>query len=104
MFDYIYARDSADALLALIDSNAVGTYDVGTGKPHRVEQVLDQLSKEFLNLRVLKAAETPIYEASCADITRISTETGWQPKVSLAQGVKEIVEFETSLLREKKKK
>jgi carbamoyl-phosphate synthase large subunit len=98
-FDYIFARDSASALLALANSNSRGIFDVGTGDSHSVREVLELLSSEIPGLRIDLQEDVSTYEASCADISRISSDTGWKPKVSLAEGVHTVVMHEAQQLQ-----
>jgi carbamoyl-phosphate synthase large subunit len=100
-FDYIFARDSASALLALATSSARGIFDVGTGQSHSVRDVLDLLSLEIPSIRIDLQEDVSTYESSCADISRISSLTGWKPKVSLAEGVRAVVMHEATLLESK---
>ena len=100
-FDYIFARDSALALLALANRSSRGIFDVGTGESHSVSEVLELLSLEFPGLRIDLQENASTYEASCADISRISSHTGWKPKVSLAEGVHAVVMHEAQQLQAK---
>ena len=87
-FDFIHSRDVAEGLLRLSECEA-GTYNLGTGVSHSIEEVLKLIDIPYSEL------EPDLeYENSCADITKLEKETGWKPEIGLADGIKEVLDFE----------
>lgn len=96
LFDYIYADDAARGLMKLAESQASGVFNLGSGRARRVQEVIEMLKKHFplMDLR-LKDSAIP-YEASQADMSRFKAVAGWEPQVSLEEGIANIVAFEKS--------
>jgi UDP-glucose 4-epimerase len=88
--DFTYVSDVVDALLTVAAEGGVGeVYNVGTGAPVSVNELV----------RLLGASETVHIdkrpgEPDCtwADISKIRSELGWEPKVSIADGARIMLE------------
>jgi dolichol-phosphate mannosyltransferase len=96
--DFIYVDDVTEAFLAIAteticDNGAV--YNVGTGKQTSLREIVD------LARRVMNIAATPAWESMpdrvwdtsvwLADNTKIRRELGWQPQVSLEDGLRKTI-------------
>lgn len=82
--DFIYATDVAEAFLAAAESDIGGMrFNVGAGKPQTINRLIELLGGEVVYLP--KRPGEP--DCTFADITRITTLLGWQPKVSFEDGV-----------------
>ncbi|WP_218139045.1 NAD-dependent epimerase/dehydratase family protein [Allopseudospirillum japonicum] len=107
MFDYIYAKDTAFALVRLAQTPDInGIINLGTGKSRRVSDVVDILQRRFQNLEVDLIDDIDMdYEASCADMSLFKEKiAGWEPAYTLESAISEIIEFEKSqLICEQKK-
>src|SRR5690606_16069143 len=90
LFDYIYADDAARGLMKLAEAQASGVFNLGRGRARRVQEVIEMLKKHFplMDLR-LKDSAIP-YEASQADMSRFKAVAGWEPQVSLEEGIANI--------------
>lgn len=86
-FDYCHAEDVAEALYHLGFSECDGVYNVGSGKSHSIQQVVDSIGCET---RKVQAPDGELYENSCADITKI-TATGWYPRISFEEGIRRVL-------------
>ena len=87
--DFLYVTDVANAFYAAANTSYVGRiYNLGAGKPQSVNRLVELLGGEVSYIP--KRPGEP--DCTWADITRISTELSWQPKVSFEQGVANIVE------------
>ena len=84
-FDFIHAKDVASALISLFDSNVSGVFNVGTGTGHSVQDVVDMVGVE-----TVRANDVFRSEHSIASIGKIRGMTGWEPKVMLEDGIKEL--------------
>ena len=103
VFDYIYAKDSAQGLLELaLKSSLTGVVNLGTGKGNSVQEIVNILKKFFPNLKSNIIESRPPYESSAADLTLLKTGSSWEPNYDLENGIKEIIEFERNQLPNKK--
>jgi UDP-glucose 4-epimerase len=86
--DFVHVRDVAVANLSAYESKMRGNvYNVGTGVPVSVKELADliSLNQVFLPRRGGDA------EVTQADVSRIKKELGWSPRVSLAEGLRELM-------------
>ena len=86
--DFIYVTDIARAFLAAAETTIAGqVFNVGAGNPQSVNRLVELLGG------------TPVYvpkrpgEPDCtwADIGKVTSQLGWQPVVSLEDGVAKMV-------------
>lgn len=96
LFDYIYAEDVAEALLRLSQSNFSGIVNVGSGQSRSVSDVLSILRKNFPKLNISEEQAPPgdLFEASQADISRLTEVTGWSPEYPLEAAIPKLIAFE----------
>ena len=87
--DFLYTPDAADAIIKLLDTDYIGPINLGTGKSvsvGRIVKIIEDLSgKKIKNLD--KAVSGPMNFV--CDISRIKTLTGWEPKYSIEEGIRE---------------
>jgi UDP-glucose 4-epimerase len=82
--DFVYVTDVAEAFLAAAESDIAGErFNVGAGKPQTINRLVALLGGDVTF--VPKRPGEP--DCTFADITRIKTSLGWQPKVSFEEGV-----------------
>jgi len=98
--DYLYIDDLVDSLISVaLSDNAYGeVYNVGSGVPLSFLELANKIIEiagsgktnytEFTTER--KALEPGDYYA---DITKIKNAIGWEPKISLEDGIKKTIEF-----------
>jgi UDP-glucose 4-epimerase len=96
MWEFLHIADAARAISSLVGcDNASGIYNVGSGSPVRLREVI-------LKLRDLVApGVAPLFGALPyrsdqimhlqADISRLTATTSWRPQVSLEEGLTETV-------------
>jgi len=87
--DFTYVTDVADACIAASESNkAIGKiYNVGSGNTYSINELVKLLGGEKVNIP--KRPGEP--DCTFADIKKIKKEIGWEPKISLEEGVKLIL-------------
>jgi nucleoside-diphosphate-sugar epimerase len=96
--DFVYVEDVVEAnMLALNCKNAVGeAFNIGTGSRVSVNQVAETL-KEIMNKKELKNIYAPPRPADgrhgYADISKSQRILGFHPKVSLKDGLTQLVEW-----------
>ena len=87
--DFTFVTDIVGALITAAESNRSGKiYNVGSGATVSVNRVIELLGGE--KVHIPKRPGEP--ECTFADISRIRLELGWEPKVSIEQGVAELLE------------
>jgi UDP-glucose 4-epimerase len=97
--DYIYIDDVVDAFLRLgISGKAGEVYNLGTDEKTRL---IDMVNTILTETQIGSKTHIPYpdhYIAGgfgdyVADYTKIQTDTGWKPRVTLAEGVKRMVDY-----------
>lgn len=90
--DMIFVSDVVEAfLLALKRKRGLVTYNVGSGKSYSIKEIAMKLIKisggksKFMDEKLPRASD--ILE-TMANIKKIQTELGWEPKVNIDQGLK----------------
>lgn len=82
--DFLYATDVAAAFLAAAETELTGRiWNLGAGDPQSVNRLVDLLEGE--KVYVPRRPGEP--DCTWADITRITADLGWAPKVSFEDGV-----------------
>lgn len=86
--DFTYVTDVADAIVAAAKSNRVGDcYNVGSGRTVSINRLVELLGGDVTNIP--KRPGEP--DCTFADISRITRDLGWSPKVTIEDGVKEVL-------------
>ena len=96
--DFLPVGEVARAYLALADHGHPGeAYNVGSGVPVTAEYILDvlrSLSTVQVDVRVdperLRPTDVPV---AYADITRLRRDTDWQPMWSIADALREVLDY-----------
>lgn len=102
--DWLYVEDHADALLTVLARGAVGrTYNIGgeneASNIDVVKMICSLLDTKRPKLApysdlITFVADRPGHDARYAiDATRVRTELGWRPSVTLAQGLEQTVQW-----------
>lgn len=101
LFDYIYARDTAEGLARLLEARDLGgIVNLGTGRARRVSEIIDILRTHFPQLATMEGESDIPFEASCADMDRYRSAIEWVPPTDLETAIAEMVEFERTRLAE----
>jgi len=97
IFDFIYAKDSAEGLLKLaLQSDCAGVINLGSGQSRRVSDVVATLQDYFPDMNARFIECDALFEASEADVSRLATEVDWVPEYSLKRAIGEIIAYEKS--------
>jgi len=87
--DFLYASDVARAFWLAGTSERVGQiYNLGAGKPQSVNRLVEILKGSVIH--VPKRPGEP--DCTWADITKITQELNWAPRVDFAEGVGRMIE------------
>ena len=94
--DFVYVGDVVDAFIRALTSSLRGAYvfNIGTGNAVTINQLARMIIKlAGLNVEPIHADPRPgDIRHSYADISRTKRVLGWQPKISLEEGLKRLVE------------
>jgi UDP-glucose 4-epimerase len=86
--DFLYVTDVASAFLATAETPRVGrVYNLGAGKPQSVNRLVELLGGQ--KIHIPKRPGEP--DCTWADISRITSELEWHPRVSFEEGVAKIL-------------
>jgi nucleoside-diphosphate-sugar epimerase len=86
--DFVHVRDVVAANIAALESDVRGTvFNVGSGTSLSVKELADMISPNQIHTEGRKGDSL----ATLADISRIRDALGWTPKISFAEGLKELL-------------
>lgn len=93
--DYVYIDDAARInLLATSKKTKSKVFNVGTNKQASVNEVFSTIAKALKSdIKPIQVKEAQEVEHIRLDIRRAKRELGWQPKVSLKQGIEKTVSW-----------
>ncbi len=87
--DFIHVYDVVEANFAAYASDVEGTaMNVGSGTNISIQEIADMISSDQLHTP-RRAGDA---EVTLADIGRIRRLVGWEPKVSFAEGLKQLID------------
>ena len=89
--DFVYVDDVAAALVALLDSEAQGAFNVGSGTGTSLRDIVATITARLGRADLVRfgARHPPPGdpERVVANIGRLKQQTGWQPEYSVAAGI-----------------
>lgn len=95
--DFIYVDDVAEAIISFLTQKAVpGIYNVGSGKLTSIRSILSKISQSYsysfqtINTKPRQQDKLGFIRA---DISKIKSQTGWQPKTKFNDGLLKTVEY-----------
>lgn len=93
--DYLYVDDVAAGLVALLDCEEQGYFNVCSGDPVQLKTIVNWIAEHMNAAHLVQLGAIPASEGDVAhlagDNTRLKTATSWSPKVDLEQGLKETI-------------
>ncbi len=93
--DFVFVDDVVDANLAVMSQDAQGIYNVGTGLETTVNDLFTML-KELTKASCQDLhgpARKGEQQRSVVDVIKLRKELGWEPRVSLREGLRQTVDF-----------
>lgn len=86
--DFTFVSDAVDAMVVVADSDISGeVFNVGSGNTYSVNRLVELLDGEAVH--VPKRPGEP--DRTLADISKIERMLSWKPRVSLEEGVREML-------------
>ena len=98
MWDFLYLRDAAQALLALMEQGRDGeTYLIASGQSQQLKEYFFQTRdiidpRLALNLGAIPYSSSTVMHLG-ADIQKIKRDTGWKPLTAFENGIRETIEW-----------
>lgn len=97
-WDYCHVSDTARATADVVESSqAAGAFNVGAGRTQSIRQIAEWIRDNAAPGATLGFGEVPYRPDQVmhleADIGRLTAATGWQPRVSLEEGLRETVDW-----------
>lgn len=90
--DFVYVSDVVEAMISLLSKcNKSDVFNIGSGKLTSVKTISKMVSKicrAKTHQKIIRQEQMDALSAYYADITKISEETGWEPEVSIEDGLK----------------
>lgn len=95
--DFVYVEDVADAISMLVKKcRQSAGYNIGSGYSTGVQDIIKLVGDKY-NFHLYGDMPTCPDNASVidswADISRIKTEIGWEPKLNIKEGVKRLISY-----------
>ncbi|GAB3666927.1 NAD-dependent epimerase/dehydratase family protein [Echinicola sediminis] len=92
--DYLYIQDFVKSVKLLIENQAIGVYNIGSGDLYSISEIISVVAKSL--------GELPMINASVSDFSKIDVPvrlntaklkklTGWEARYTLEEGVDEIL-------------
>ncbi len=93
--DFLHVNDVARAFVSLLDTDATGAFDIGTGQTVKLKDVVYLIADDIgrRDLVRLGALPAPANEPPMlrADARRLMSATDWQPEYELEQGLRSTI-------------
>jgi UDP-glucose 4-epimerase len=98
LWDYIYIEDVIEAVVRVANTpSATGIFNLGSGKPEKLGVVAGQIAALVGEQSLLGLGDIPygVHQVMHleADVTKLRTLTGWEPRVDLPSGLLRTVEW-----------
>ena len=88
--DFVHVRDVANANVMALSINSKGNpINIGTGISHSIKQLADLISER----QVYVPARKIDLPGTCAVTTKAKNELGWVAKITLEEGIEEMMRF-----------
>ncbi|MFD3272529.1 NAD-dependent epimerase/dehydratase family protein [Paenibacillus dendritiformis] len=93
--DYLYVKDVAAALVAMLFSDVQGTVNIGSGKPIQVKELASLVARRLGGARRIRFGAIPYTDDEPlfigANIERLEREVQWKPAYTLEAGIEETI-------------
>ncbi|WP_126663202.1 NAD-dependent epimerase/dehydratase family protein [Haloterrigena salifodinae] len=95
--DFTHVDDIVRGLELAAEHELTGVYNLGTGEAYSFNELVEMLNDELGTDIDPEYVENPIPDSvyvhdTCADSSKMHEETGWEPQISLEEGVEQVCE------------
>ncbi|PIW44356.1 MAG: NAD-dependent epimerase [Zetaproteobacteria bacterium CG12_big_fil_rev_8_21_14_0_65_54_13] len=97
--DYMHVTDLARLSVAALESGRCGVFNAGSGQGHSIHDIIDQIrnvTDEQLQVSYSEGRSFDVKEV-VLDISHAKAVFGWQPEISLSDGIHEQLKWLKSL-------
>lgn len=95
--DFMYVRDVADALVALLESDVAGAVNVASGEPIAIRQLVTLVAERLNGLELVQFGALPVRDNDppllVADVRRLMNEVGWRRRYSQGDGLNQTIDW-----------
>ena len=96
MWDYLYADDAGDAILAVAENGIDGkAYPLGSGNGRRLSEYVEDIKNSINPTVKVQFGAKDYYPHQpmhlVADISELTNDTGWIPKTSFIEGLVQLI-------------
>src|SRR5881296_606736 len=94
--DFVYVKDAVEGSIRALDAHTSGIYNLGTGQARSFNELIDVLNKCLGTKFQPDYIENPhahYQNFTQADLDKVRSALGYQPKFSLERGVADYVEW-----------
>ena len=93
--DFVYVEDVARAISAIIKKpQKYGVYNIGSGYSTSVQKIIEIVYNKFnLQYAGADALQNNSVVDFWADISRIKSDTGWEPRTNIKEGIKKTIDY-----------
>ena len=93
--DFTHVSDAVEAALLAAEHELDGVYNVGTGRRHSFNALVEALNDALGTDVAPEYVESPIPEAvyvhdTCADPSKLRAATGWEPEIDFETGIERV--------------
>ena len=93
--DFVHVDDIVRGLELAGEHELTGVYNLGTGEPYSFNRVVSMINEQLSVTVEPEYVDNPIpanvyVHDTCADYSRFHAVTGWEPSVSLEEGIERI--------------
>lgn len=97
LWDYIHVKDVAKAVVATIDNQSSGIFNLGSGQTRKLENIIE-LIRDYIDPNLSLGFGEVQYRPDQvmhleANITRLQLATNWCPTIPLELGLREVVDW-----------
>jgi nucleoside-diphosphate-sugar epimerase len=93
--DYLHVDDVAAAIAQLAINDVTGPFNIGSGRPVRVRDLVGELENQIGRRGLIQYGERPDAHEDppflCANTERLRAAIAWQPKRTLEEGLAETI-------------
>ena len=95
--DYLHVEDVASAIWAVARSGLTGPVNIGSGQPVATRDIVARLGAILGRPELIMSGALPYNESDpmfiCANNHRLKENTGWAPRYTLEQGLRQTVDW-----------
>jgi nucleoside-diphosphate-sugar epimerase len=92
--DFLYVRDAASAIVALLESSVTGPVNIASGTPVEIGDIAREVAERVGRPDLLTVEDGPPTQAFvAANVNRLQQEVGWQPSCDLRSALAETVRW-----------